>query len=335
MMIETYLLKTALIPVIAASAIILGLLYKGIDRILAARMQGRIGPPVTQPFLDIRKLLKKESIVPRDAVGWLFNMMPVMALVTSLAILLYLPFMGFEPLLAGEGDLILVLYLLIFPSLALVLGGFSSGSPYANVGAQREMVNMLSYEFPLAISLVSIAWMLSNVGPMLGAFSLAVISANPVWAMVGPLGAVGMLILFVVMLFVMPGKLGLAPFDVGEAETELAGGVLVEYSGRNLALFYLANAVKTIAFGSIIIALFLPGGISGILGLGTPISYIADSLFFLCKLFVVIFAGSIFIRVAVARLRISQVVRVYWGYTTLIAIIGLVLMSADVLLRMI
>jgi len=331
-MIDTLLYKILLIPVVAAAGIILGLLYKGIDRVLAARMQARVGPPVTQPFRDVKKLLIKENIVPENAVKWLFNLMPVIALSASIVILLYLPLGGMGPVLHGHGDLILVLYMLIFPSLALVLGGFASGSPYATVGAQREMVTMLSYEFPLAITAVSIAWLLSIANPGLAVFSLGIISGNPVWSLVGPAGFAGLALLFVTLLLVMPGELGSVPFDVAEAETEIAAGVLVEYSGRNLALFYLADAVKTIVLGAIVIALFLPWGISGPLGLPGMMGTLADGLFFLVKLFGVIFAGSIFIRVAVARLRITQVVKAYLGYATLIALIGLLLISIDIVL---
>jgi formate hydrogenlyase subunit 4 len=337
-MIETPMLmllyKILLVPVVAVLGIVLGLLYKGIDRVLAARMQARVGPPVTQPFRDVKKLLIKENIVPRHAVKWLFNLMPVIALSASIMILLYLPLGGMGPVLEGYGDMILVLYLLLIPSLALVLGGFASGSPYATVGSQREMVTMLSYEFPLAITIISLAWLLSVANPGLAVFSLAVISGNPAWILVGPVGLAGLVLLFIVLLFVMPGELGTAPFDVAEAETEIAGGLLVEYSGRNLALFYLANAVKTIVFGSIIIALFLPFGISGPLGMPGILGTLADCVFYLVKLFAVVFAGSIFIRVAVARLRITQVVKAYWAYSTLIALCGLLLIGIDIFLGM-
>ena len=150
------------VPVVAVLGIILGLFFNGIDRVLAARMQARVGPPITQPFRDLRKLLLKETIVPMHAVKWLFNAMPLLSLAAAITILLFIPLAGFPPVLQGSGDLILLLYLLLFPSLALVIAGFASASPYATVGAQREMVTMLSFELPLAITTVSIAWLLST-----------------------------------------------------------------------------------------------------------------------------------------------------------------------------
>ena len=130
--------------VIAFLGIVIGLVYKGIDRKLAARMQARVGPPIRQPFLDFFKLMIKENIVPENAVPWIFNGAPIMALVSSITILLYLPVGNIPPILSGYGDIVLIIYLLTLPAIGMVVGGFASGSPYANIGAQREMVMMMS-----------------------------------------------------------------------------------------------------------------------------------------------------------------------------------------------
>jgi len=322
--------KVLLVVVISLFAIVMGLLYKGIDRIFTARMQSRVGPPVIQPFRDVRKLLVKESIVPENAVKWLFNLMPVLALISVIMILPYVP-MGMAPLLETHGDLILVLYLLIFPSLALMIGGFASSSPYAAVGGQREMVKMMGYEFPLVMAAISVAWLLRSSG-ISNVFSLAVISGNPVWALAGPIGCAGLIMIFLSMLSVIPGELGRAPFDVSEADSEIAGGILLEYSGRNLALFYLADAVKTIAVASVVIALFLPYGISGFFGLSGMAALAADFIFYLAKLLCIVFIGLSFIGVVSGRLRISQVVPVYWKYPVMVSLTGLLLIAVDTVL---
>jgi len=252
------LLKIIGAIVIAFLGVVLGLFYKGIDRKLAARMQARVGPPIRQPFLDFFKLMIKENIVPQNAVPWIFNGAPIMALVSSITILLYLPVGNIPPLLSGYGDIILIVYLLTLPAIGMVVGGFASGSPYANVGAQREMVMMMSYELPLVTAVVALGWKLSQVYPQLNVFSLAVINAHPIWGLVGPLGFIGAILLFITFAAVTPGELSKVPFDAPEAETELAGGILVEYSGRNLALFSLADAVKTVVMMSLTVALFSP-----------------------------------------------------------------------------
>ncbi|PKP55473.1 formate hydrogenlyase subunit 4, partial [Candidatus Atribacteria bacterium HGW-Atribacteria-1] len=185
--------------IIAFLGIALGLLYKGIDRKLAARMQARVGPPIRQPFMDFFKLMIKENIVPQNAVPWIFNGAPIMALVSSITILLYLPVGNIPPLLSGYGDIVLIIYLLTLPAIGMVVGGFASGSPYASVGAQREMVMMMSYELPLVTAVVALGWKLNQVYPQLNVFSLAVINAHPIWGLVGPLGFIGAILLFITL----------------------------------------------------------------------------------------------------------------------------------------
>ena len=327
-MIETLPALLAGAVLVAAFSIIIGLLLMGFDRIVAARMQARIGPPLTQPFTDIRKLLAKENVVPENAIPWLFNLAPIIALASAITILFYLPIGGFAPVLSGGGDLILVMYLLTLPALALVAGGFASGSPYATVGAQREMVTMIAYEFPLAIVVVAIAWRLAAAGISLP-FSLATIEANPVWGLVGPLGAIGLLILLIVLLIVTPAELSRVPFDTPEAETELAGGILVEYSGKNLALFSLTQGVKTVAMASLVVALFFPYRLAAIAGISGFVGAVIDLLFYIVLITLVAFISVSVIRVAMARFRINQVVSVYWIYLAIAGLAGLLLVMVD------
>lgn len=316
---------------IAVFGIIFGLLYKGIDRKIAAHMQGRIGPPIRQPFRDVVKLFTKENVVPENAIPWIFNLVPLLGLVAAISILLYLPLGGFSPVLSQSGDLILILYLLIIPSLAMVIGGFSSGSPYAIIGAQREMATMIAYEFPLAIIIISLAWKLIQIPDIGNVFTLSVISGTPIWNNVtGPLGFIGFAILLFVLLLVTPAELSKIPFDSPEAETEIAGGLLVEYSGRNLAMFYLTDGVKTVAMASIIVALFFPYNLSSYLsGLGGYVGYAVDILFYLLKVFLVILFSVTLIRVAIARLKIDQIVYTYWIPLTLTSLVGLILVMWD------
>jgi formate hydrogenlyase subunit 4 len=314
---------------VAAFGIFFGLLYKGIDRKISAHMQGRIGPPIIQPFRDVKKLFVKENIIPENAIPWIFNLVPLLGLASTISILLYLPLGGFTPVLTTGGDLILILYLLLFPSLALVIGGFSSGSPYAIVGAQREMATMIAYEFPLAIIIVSLAWKLSQLGST-NVFALTTIAGTPIWnAVIGPLGFIGFAILLLALIIVTPAELSKIPFDAPEAETEIAGGLLVEYSGRNLAMFYLTDGVKTVVMASIIVALFFPYNLSPYLGLSSYVAYGVDIIFFLAKLFLIILFSVSLIRVAIARLKIDQIVYTYWIPLTLMSLIGLIFVMWD------
>lgn len=328
---ETWGLKILLTLLVSVIGIILGLMYKGFDRKITAMMQSRIGPPLRQPFRDVKKLFMKETIIPDTAVPWLFNLAPLVALISSLIALAYLPLGPFAPIFEGYGDLILILYLLAIPAVAMAIGGLASGSPYATVGAQRELVLMMSYEFPLAIAAVTLAWKMDT-------FSLAVIWSNPIWNKVGYLGMIGFGLILTALFAVLPGELSQVPFDQAEAETELAGGLFVEYSGRNLGFFYLAETVKMIVVGSLMIALFFPYHLSDILypwiALGGPEvpmmgmglwALTADVIFFLFKLLIIIYVAVSVIRVAFARFRIDKASYFYWVPMTVIGLVGTLL----------
>lgn len=314
---------------LAAFGILLGLVYKGVDRKVSAHMQGRIGPPLRQPFRDVMKLFAKENIVPDHAIPWIFNLVPLIGLIGAVSMLMFIPLGGFPPLFSSGGDLIVVLYLLIIPSLCLVIGGFSSGSPYAIVGAQREMATMIAYEFPLAVLIVTIAWNLLQKG-FTSVFSFSTIVSAPVWNHVaGPLGFIGFGILLIVLLLVTPAELSKVPFDASEAETELAGGLLVEYSGRNLAMFYLTDGVKTVVMASLIVALFFPYNLSTVLGLGGYEGMALDVVFYLLKVLLVILISVTLVRVGIARLKIDQIVHTFWIPLTLASLVGLILIMWD------
>ena len=317
--------------VLAIFAIAFGLILSGIDRRVVARMQARIGPPLLQPLTDVRKLLAKQNIIPANAIPWLFNAMPVVALASAIAILLYLPFGSFAPRLGEFGDVILVLYLLIIPALALVIGGFASGSPDATVGAQREMVSMIAYELPLAVAVIAIAWRLMAAG-VSNPFSMLTLMQISVWDVVGPLGILALLILLVMMAWVTPGELSKIPFDSPEAETELAGGILVEYSGRNLGIFTLSQAVKTVAMSAFGIILLLPWNLSPILGVSGLSAGAVDLVFFVLKVLFVVIVSVTVVRTMMARFRITQVVGLYWLVLGVLGALAIILLMADAFL---
>jgi formate hydrogenlyase subunit 4 len=306
-----------------------GMLYRGIDRKLVAHMQGRVGPPIVQPFRDVQKLLMKENIIPDGAITWLFNAAPFLALISTGSLLLFVPLFGQPALLGSYGDMILVLYLLIVPSLAFVVGGFASSSPYATVGAQREMIVMMSYEAPLAVVVLGIAWRINQV-TIANPFLMSTIGQYPIWNVLGPVGVVGAVLMLLTLMVVTVGEAAKVPFDVAEAETELAGGLLVEYSGRNLSLFYLSDVIKTFAMVSFVVALFIPYNLSPVLGIKAAVpAGIIDGLFFLVKVLVVMFFSISFIRAGMARFKISQASTVYVIAMTAVALVGLILVWAD------
>jgi formate hydrogenlyase subunit 4 len=310
--------------------VLLALLYEGVDRIISARMQRRFGPPLLQPFYDVLKLLGKESIVPRRAVVWAFNGAPWMALVTALMVFLYIPMGALPPILGSEGDLILITYLLALSAVALVVGGFASGSPYANVGSQREMVLMMSYELPLALVVSTMAWLVYRRGIPGPAFSLETFSSLSLWNTVGWVGTLGLLSLLLALLAVVPAEVGKVPMDIAEAKTEILEGLISEYSGRNLALLKLTYSVRTLALCAVVVALFFPWSLGKAMGFSGVGLFVIDFIWFWIKTFIVQTVGVTTVRTAFGRFKIWQAARFYWVQVGGLALAGMLLLTLEV-----
>lgn len=292
-----------------------GMLLCGIDRKLVAKMQKRVGPPLLQPFYDFFKLCGKETIVPAAAERISFMLAPLVGLAALVVIQLFIPVFGFTAF-SGIGDIIVILYLLLIPALAIILGGAASGSPYAGVGLSREMVTVISCELPLVLVLLAVA---KTVGSAIGTglcFSLSEIAEYQL--VNGSLiTKISMLPAAAAMLLIIPGETGNHPFDAAEAETEICEGMLAEYSGAPLGVFKLSHAVKMLSLTSLFVALFLGGLGTGIMALDALL------LFVLCA---VITAVAIsFVHAFTARLKIEQIFKYYWTVVSLLALISLVL----------
>jgi ech hydrogenase subunit B len=207
-------MRTALL--IACGLIVgplLGGLVSGLDRILTARMQSRIGPPVLQPFYDVVKLLAKEPVVVN--VWQAFCAYCYIAAASISVVLFFL-----------QSDLLLIFFVQAVGAIFLVVGALSSTSPYSQIGAHRELLQILSYE-PLLV-LVVIGIYLET-----GSFKLADIQAWP-----QPL-LLKLPFLFVVLGYALTIKLRKSPFDLStchHAHQELVKGLLTDYSGPFLAL---------------------------------------------------------------------------------------------------
>ncbi|HHI01222.1 MAG: respiratory chain complex I subunit 1 family protein [Thermococcus sp.] len=304
------------------------LLWEGLDRKLVARMQRRMGPPILQPFYDFLKLVSKESIIPRDANKF-FEIAPILALAASIALLAYTP-LGFEPILATKGDVIVFIYLLTLIAFVRVIGAVSSGSPYAQIGAQREIIMLASREVPMMLGLFTILWRLSKLG-VEKPFSVGTFYQYNIWEIGTPLTIVGTFVLLMVFLLWLASEIEVGYFNIPEAETEVAEGPMAEYSGRHLALFKLSSALKEFASASLVVAIFFPWGVSGYLGLSGVGAVILDLVFHTLKAFAVLFVSMSIFRAITGRLRITQAVSMFWSRILPMSLIGVVLLVIDVL----
>ena len=301
------LVLVVLFFVISGGTAVLGLLATWIDRKVTARVQYRVGPPWFQPFADVVKLLGKETIVPHAASKAAFLISPLIGLagVSLVSFIIWLAI--FDPKGAGfTGDLIVVIYLLILPALAMIFGGLASANPLASVGASREMKLALAYELPF-ILMIAVVLIKSGGTLSLGGLITAQQSGGVYVASIS-----GVLALIVAILCTQ-AKLGQVPFDAAEAETEITGGIMIEYSGTPLAVFKLTRAMLylTVPMFTVVI---LCGGIGS--GWGIPLGILK---------YVGLLVAVVLIRNTNPRLRIEHAVKFFWGHVTVIAIIAVAL----------
>lgn len=269
------------------AAFVIGFLYSGIMRKIAAHMHHRIGPPVWQPFLDFVKLMSKENILTRDSVGFLVTLCPIISFASMLTVIIFVPIAGFG-MVSFQGSVFVVIYFLVMFSAFLALAGFATGNPFGSVGGIREITQLVSYEFPFIVSLITIGF--------LTGFEIV-----PYFALHFPFA-------FLAFLAGVLGKLSLPPFHIPEAEQEIVAGPFTEYSGPRLAMFELARATGFWVLISLGAVFFL--------GAGNLVMFIVNSLALLTVL--------IIFRVIFARLRISDAFRLYWFIIGPLAVIDLV-----------
>ena len=247
-------------------ALAVGLLFKGLDRRVEARLQRRVGPPLIQPLLDIAKLLTKETLIPKTAVRSVFLAAPVVGFAGMAVCAAFIPVPGVFSGLYNMGDLLVLFYLLPIPAIAIMLGGSASSSPFGAMGFSREMLMMLAY------------------------------------------------------LIFLPGTMGVPPFDIPEAETEVLEGPLLEYGGPLLALFQIGSALKTFVVLGLGVALFFPGTISDF--------WIVNLIWFVFKCLMLMLLSLTLVKSATGRFRIDQAFRFYVKVPTVLALVSLVLVWA-------
>jgi len=295
-----------------------GLFFTWVHRKLGARMQWRVGPPIYQPWADFIKLTAKETLVPATAHRIAFLLAPPIALFSAVLAFLVMPFVIRSPL-EFTGDVIVVLYLMVMPAIAAMIGGSASGNPYAAVGVQREMTLVFSYELPFIMTILV---------PVLKVGSLRFGDLVNYQMNNGPfLFSVSGTIAFAVSMMVMQAKLAFPPFDVPEAKTEIVAGPYTEYSGASLALFKLAHATMLFVLPCFVANMFL-GGL--VVRFDDPITATVDAILIVVKLLALVIVSAL-IRFFYPRARPDQVFGMFWRAATAWAAIALALSVISVI----
>jgi NADH-quinone oxidoreductase subunit H len=295
--------------------LVMGLFCEWLDRKLYARMQNRVGPPVLQPVADLIKLLTKEDIIPKNADRVMFQYAPLVAFAAVMTPIMAIPIWGPAALYPLQGDLIITLYLLSIPTLALFVIGWSSASLYPLVGGFRAATMVFGYEIPLILACLS-------AGIIAGSWSVSDITG---YLVLHPLVMLALLPGFVIALIALEAKLERSPFDIPHAETEIVGGVLTEYSGKKLAVMRMTEDIGMVVGASLIAAVFL-GGFTfrdgNVLVAGTDLTAPLNFVLYLAKVLVVVFLLAL-TRTTFARLRIDQMLDFSWKYLAMGGILQL------------
>jgi len=230
---------------------VLGLLAGWLDRKVSARFQYRVGPPVFQNFNDFFKLLGKETILVKSGVPWLFIAAPLAGFAVMSLVATAVGTALFSGRTVGA-DLLVVMYLLMFYSVLIFLGGASPGNVFSSLGAGREVKLLLADELPfILVCLVPI--IRSGYQIKLS----AILAAQNEHGMF--IGSVSGAMAFVAGLLAVQAKMALPPFHIPEAETELVAGPLIDYGGPLLAFWKLNQFMMFAVFPFLLILLFWGG----------------------------------------------------------------------------
>ena len=294
-------------------AMIMGFIY--LERRGIGRFQVRLGPNragplgILQPVADAIKVLIKEDIIPAKGDKWVYWLAPVVAFVPALMIFAVVPF--------HDGALLVdlnigILYVVAVSSVGVVgifMAGWGSNNKYSLIGAMRAVAQMVSYEIPLALSIIGVVL-------IAGSLSMnSIVEAQDIpFILLQPLG-------FIIYFLAACAEINRTPFDLLEAESEIVAGFHIEYSGMKFAMFYLVEYCEVLAISAIITTLFL-GGWRGPL--------LPPFLWFLIKVFGVFFL-IFWVRSTIPRLRIDQVMAFAWKCLLPLALINMVITGIEVI----
>lgn len=297
----------ALVPLVAVIFLIWA------ERKVVARMQDRIGPnnsgpypgpwAILQTFADALKMLTKEDVIPTAADRGVFNAAPVVILTLAVLIWAVIP-LGKG--LSGADLNIGIFYILSLGSggmVALLMAGWGSNNKYALLGALRAIAQLISYEIPQVLSVLVVVM-------VAGSFSMQeIIEAQDVpFLFAMPVTA---LLFFIASL----AEVGRLPYDLVEADSEIATGYFVEYSGMKFGQFYLSEFMNNFALSVITATLFL-GGWRGPFVDRVPV---LSSVWLLLKTLLVFFV-FMWLRGTMPRLRIDQMLGFNWKFLVPVAL---------------
>ena len=232
-------------------------LLVGVLRTLKARLVGRRGPSPWQPYADLRKLLAKEVVIS-PTTSWVFRATPYVLVATMLVTALIVPVAVASPPLAFAGNIILLMYIFMLGTFFLALAGLDAGSAFGGMGSSREVAVAALAEPTIIVAVFALALRAGTIdlGRVVEHFG------REPWLAANPAHLLAFAAFFIVML----AETGRLPVDNPATHLELTmihEAMVLEYSGRYLALVEWAGAMKLFLFMTLLANLFFPWGLTG------------------------------------------------------------------------
>jgi NADH-quinone oxidoreductase subunit H len=308
-----------------------------VERKVLGHIQVRYGPNrcgpfgILQPWADMFKAFFKEDLVPERADKVVFILAPTISMIAAISIFAVIPF-GDQFTIPGTDYVVKLrvadidvglLYIFGIASLGefgIILGGWSSGNKYGLMGSLRAAAQMISYETALGISIVGVLILSQSlrlteiVNAQAGGFWNWNVWYQPV--------------AFILYLICGLAEINRTPFDMPEAEAELACGFNIEFSSMKFALFFMAEYAHMVTLGAVAVTLFM-GGWQPII---PQLSFIPGIVWFCAKLFVFLFF-FIWERGTMPRLRYDQIMKFGWKVLIPLALINLIITGLVVSLK--
>ena len=277
-----------------------------LERKVVSRFQDRIGPNrvgpfgLIQPFADIVKLLIKEDTTPEGADRVVYNIAPMLSMMSVLILWAIVPL---APVILGVDLNVGLLYIVAagaIGTLSIIMAGWSSNNKFATIGAFRQVAVMVSFEIPM-VAMLLIPTIFAKTMGMNGIIQ----AQNIPYFLLSPLGAV-------IFLIAAIAELGRAPFDLSEGESELVSGFNIEYSGMKFGMFYAGELLHALTFGGFLAILFFGG--YRFFGLEKVSPFLAIVVF-LAKALVGYWV-IMWVRYTMMRIRIDHMLAFNWKFLT-------------------
>lgn len=314
-----------------------------LERKVSAFMQDRLGPMRTGPYgvlqtvADILKLIQKEDIINKDADKKLFNLAPVLVFAGSYAAFAAIPFTSIYIGTSADIGLFFILAISSLVVAGILMSGWASNNKYSLLGAMRSAAQIISYEIPTALVILSVVMItgtlsLNTMSEIQTAYFWNwTIFGGAEWGIQKILLIPFMIVAFVIFYISSLAEVNRTPFDIPEAESELVAGYHTEYSGMKFAIFFLAEYANMFAVSAIAASIFFGGYQSPFGYFGNLIGL--EWLIPLEQLFWFTMKGLFFVfvqmwlRWTLPRLRVDQLMTVCWKYLIPYAFVNLIIIG--------